>query len=223
MQLCEIFDSIQGEGTLCGMPSTFIRTGRCNLRCEYCDSQYTWDKNEFQERSTDEILTEALRFSADYFVITGGEPLLQKDLGHLLSELKQRNKHITIETNCTKFLPELCSFVDLWSVAPKLQSSGETYNESVLDAFNQLQTPVQFKFVVITSEDWEQLLSLLNQKINAATHPVIVQPDGLLSFEDYYMAWKDLVEKVLSEPLRQYNIRVLPQLHRLLYGHKRGI
>ncbi|MFX0060617.1 MAG: 7-carboxy-7-deazaguanine synthase QueE [Candidatus Hermodarchaeota archaeon] len=222
MQICEIFDSFQGEGILCGMPSTFIRTGRCNLRCDYCDSKYTWEKEEFRELSIKAILDEALRFSTDYFVITGGEPLLQKDLPELLYELKQRKKHITIETNCTKFFPELCSFVDLWSVAPKLQSSGETYKGSVLQTFNQLQSPVQFKFVIIEPEDWEELLVLLKEQINS-THPVIVQPDGRLPLEEYQKAWKGLVEKILDTPFRQYNIRVIPQLHRLLYGHQRGV
>ncbi|MFX1254537.1 MAG: hypothetical protein ACFFCZ_23190, partial [Promethearchaeota archaeon] len=71
-------------------------------------------------------------------------------------------------------------------------------------------------------EDWEELLTLLKEQINS-NHPVIVQPDGRLPLEEYQKAWKGLVEKILDDPFRRYNIRVIPQLHRLLYGHRRGV
>ena len=80
MFISEIFHSIQGEGLLTGVPSVFIRTSGCNLRCRWCDTPYTSWSPDGKERSVDEIMADIAGFPSRHTVITGGEPLLMKDL-----------------------------------------------------------------------------------------------------------------------------------------------
>src|ERR1700688_359369 len=74
LKIAEIFYSIQGEGSLIGVPSVFVRTSGCNLRCVWCDTPYTSWKPEGDERSLDEILEQVTAFPARHVVVTGGEP-----------------------------------------------------------------------------------------------------------------------------------------------------
>jgi len=106
MRVVEIFDSIQGEGITVGRPSTFVRLAGCNLRCKWCDTKYAWDQEAGEEMTTDQILAQLVK--QPNIVITGGEPLLQ-DLLELLRRIKQDCiwKHVTVETNCTIWEPEL--------------------------------------------------------------------------------------------------------------------
>ena len=95
MKISEIFYSIQGEGMLAGVPSLFIRTSGCNLRCTWCDTPYTSWNPEGREMSLDEILSESAPYCATHAVITGGEPMLFDETIELSSRL---GMHITIET-----------------------------------------------------------------------------------------------------------------------------
>src|ERR1035438_1598075 len=79
MKISEIFYSIQGEGMLAGVPSVFLRTSGCNLRCTWCDTPYTSWKPEGDDRALDVILADVQRHSAAHVVVTGGEPMIQED------------------------------------------------------------------------------------------------------------------------------------------------
>src|SRR3990172_578382 len=116
MRIAEIFYSIQGEGRLLGVPSVFIRTSGCNLRCVWCDTPYTSWKPEGEERSFKEIMAAAAKYPARHVVVTGGEPLLAPEIEELTKRLKQRAYHITIESAATIFKPVAC---DLMSMSPK--------------------------------------------------------------------------------------------------------
>ncbi|MBI2365712.1 MAG: 7-carboxy-7-deazaguanine synthase QueE [Deltaproteobacteria bacterium] len=120
MRISEIFYSIQGEGRLLGVPSVFIRTSGCNLRCVWCDTPYTSWRPEGRERSVAEILREVQKYPARHVVITGGEPLLAPEIEELTKGLKREGAHITIETAATIFKPVAC---DLMSLSPKLANS----------------------------------------------------------------------------------------------------
>src|SRR5881628_3451934 len=98
MRVAEIFYSIQGEGRLVGTPSVFIRTSGCNLRCAWCDTPYTSWRPEGEEWSLREILAEVKSYPCPHVVITGGEPLLAPEIEELTTRLKEKNRHITIET-----------------------------------------------------------------------------------------------------------------------------
>ncbi len=117
MKIAEIFYSIQGEGMLLGVPSVFVRTSGCNLRCSWCDTPYTSWESEGEERSIDSIVDEVERHGASHVVVTGGEPMIAPQIAELTHRLKQ---HVTIETAGTVDAEVRC---DLMSISPKLANS----------------------------------------------------------------------------------------------------
>src|ERR1051325_255208 len=105
MKVSEIFYSIQGEGMLTGVPSVFVRTSGCNLRCVWCDTPYTsWDATG-DELAVDAIVERVLGFGSAtrHVVVTGGEPMIAKGIGELTRKLAEHGYHITIETAGTVY------------------------------------------------------------------------------------------------------------------------
>jgi 7-carboxy-7-deazaguanine synthase len=121
MRIAEIFHSIQGEGELTGVPSVFIRTAGCNLRCAWCDTPYASWKPEGNEMSIVQIMNEVDKHSTRFVVLTGGEPMVAKDIDALAEQLHANGKHITIETAAT--IPPGGIKCDLASLSPKLSNS----------------------------------------------------------------------------------------------------
>lgn len=99
MKINEIFSSIDGEGLRAGELATFIRVSGCNLRCNYCDTKYAWDENLAKEMSIKEILEEVNKYNVKNITITGGEPLIHKDIEVLINLLIKKGYKINIETN----------------------------------------------------------------------------------------------------------------------------
>src|SRR4051794_13725923 len=89
MKIAEIFYSIQGEGMLAGVPSVFVRSSGCNLRCSWCDTPYTSWKPEGMEMTVREILAKVLEFGAGHAVVTGGEPMIAKGVADLTQGLRR--------------------------------------------------------------------------------------------------------------------------------------
>src|SRR5438067_6936749 len=96
LRIAELFYSIQGEGSLAGVPSVFIRTSGCNLRCSWCDTPYTSWHPEGAEMSVPEILAKVSGFPALHAVVTGGEPMIAKGVADLTHGLRAAGMHITI-------------------------------------------------------------------------------------------------------------------------------
>lgn len=111
--IVEIFHSVQGEGYHTGIPHVFVRFGNCNLRCEWCDTNFL----EYEMRDLEDIVLEVSSYNCDRVIFTGGEPALQ-DLGSIGMELKKLGLHISIETNGT--IP-VDPIVDWICVSPKDQ------------------------------------------------------------------------------------------------------
>jgi 7-carboxy-7-deazaguanine synthase len=120
MKVAEIYKSVQGEGFLAGTESVFVRASGCNLRCGYCDTPFASWAPEGEDLSFDEIVARTEAFDCDHVVLTGGEPMLFAELIPLAAGLRQRQRHITIETAGTLYLPVEC---DLMSLSPKLANS----------------------------------------------------------------------------------------------------
>ena len=121
MKIAEIFYSVQGEGGLVGVPSIFVRTSGCNLRCVWCDTPYTSWQPEGNELSLDEILAQVdVHTAARHVVVTGGEPMIAPQIVELTERLRSRGLHITVETAGTVYKPVMC---DLMSISPKLAHS----------------------------------------------------------------------------------------------------
>ena len=111
--IVEIFHSVQGEGYHCGIPHVFIRFGNCNLRCEWCDTDFL----SYEERELDSIVEEVLSYNCDRVIFTGGEPAMQ-DLATIGQRLKEHGINLSIETNGS--IP-VDSIIDWICVSPKDQ------------------------------------------------------------------------------------------------------
>ncbi len=120
----ELFYSLQGEGTLAGVPSVFVRTSGCNLRCWFCDSYHTSWEPTHAWMGLDEIIAEVESFDeATHVVLTGGEPMLHDESVALLERFDELGYHTTVETNGTIFRD---APIDLASISPKLENSTPT-------------------------------------------------------------------------------------------------
>jgi len=111
--IVEIFHSVQGEGFHAGIPHVFVRFGNCNLRCEWCDTDFL----TYEERTLDSIVDEVLSYNCDRVIFTGGEPAMQ-DLASIGSILKEHEINLSIETNGT--IP-VDPVIDWICVSPKDQ------------------------------------------------------------------------------------------------------
>ncbi|WP_254767606.1 7-carboxy-7-deazaguanine synthase QueE [Salinilacihabitans rarus] len=199
----ELFASLQGEGKLAGVPSTFVRTSGCNLRCWFCDSAHTSWEPTHAWLAVDDVVDEVRSRDPDHVVLTGGEPLVHEASVALLERLDARGYHVTVETNGTihREAP-----IDLASISPKLASStptpervpGGEHEDAArrwqrrheaaridLDALAALieDYPFQLKFVVTDADDVPEIRDLLARLREAATAPirdedVLLMPEG---------------------------------------------
>src|SRR3954447_1771135 len=169
LKIAELFYSIQGEGALVGVPSVFVRTSGCNLRCEWCDTPYTSWRPEGKDWTLDRIVAEVRSHPARHVVVTGGEPMIAPDIVALTERLRQAGLHITIETAGTVFHPVVC---DLMSISPKLANSTPAdpqwssrherlrIQPEVLAAL-MTQYEYQLKFVIAERTDLEEVRELI--------------------------------------------------------------
>ena len=120
MRINEVFLSIQGEGKLTGVPSVFVRTSGCNLRCHWCDSPTTSWNPTGETLSVDALLARIADYTARHVVLTGGEPMIADGIERLCSCLREEGHHVTLETAGTIWKDVAC---DLASISPKLSNS----------------------------------------------------------------------------------------------------
>lgn len=231
MNVMEIYRSVQGEGMLMGIPTTFVRFFACNLRCSWCDTKYSWsvrDGGTWESMSPEEIATRVGELGARHVVLTGGEPTLHKDLSQLVHVLKKRGHHLTIETNTTIFPEAVVPEIDLWSLSPKLGSAGEHYlSYPIIERFVETlrRDQQQWKFVIRDDADEEQLRALLERYPAFVERqlPIILQPEGDAALPDYPTALERLAERVRDPFWDTYYVRVLPQMHVIIWGRRRWV
>jgi 7-carboxy-7-deazaguanine synthase len=223
MKVAEIFYSVQGEGSLIGVPSIFVRTSGCNLRCSWCDTPYTSWKPEGQELPLDEILEQVAAYSARHVVVTGGEPMIAPEIVPLTKRLRARGLHITIETAGTVVAPVDC---DLMSISPKLANSTPEGPWAAQHERLRIQPGVlrrlmesydyQLKFVVARPEDLEEIHQMVGE-LQADRGKVILMPEGVDSGTLRERgAW-------LAETAKREGYRFTPRLHIELWGNRRGV
>ena len=157
LKINEIFFSIQGESTYAGLPCLFIRLMGCDLRCTYCDTEYAFF--EGTAKTLGEILLVAKEQGAKLIEVTGGEPLLQRNVHPLMSLLCDEGYEVLIETSgahdISKIDPRVKVIMDL-----KCPSSGES-KRNRLENIPLLQKKDQLKFVMGTREDYEWLKGMI--------------------------------------------------------------
>jgi len=228
MRIAEIFCSIQGEGLLAGVPSIFIRTSGCNLRCHWCDTPYASWKPEGPEMSIEEILKKISGWDCNHIVLTGGEPMIAPDLPELATALKKQKKHITIETAGT-ILPNGIP-CDLASLSPKLSNSTPSPERDPAWAkkheATRLQSevisewirkyPFQLKFVVSSENDLAEIKDLLSRLPPAPLHQILLMPEGT--------DVKTLASRSpwLVDICKREGFRFCPRLQIELFGLTRG-
>jgi 7-carboxy-7-deazaguanine synthase len=220
VKIAEIFYSVQGEGALVGVPSVFVRTSGCNLRCVWCDTPYTSWKPEGEERTVDSIVAEVNGYDASYVVVTGGEPMIAPEIGELTRSLTQ---HLTIETAGTVDTDVRC---DLMSISPKLANSTPEgswsaqhdrlrYRPEVLRSL-MLRYPYQLKFVIAAPGDLVEVGEVVSD-LGADKTRVILMPEGI---DNEVLAERG---RWLVEICKKEGFRFSPRLHVTLWGNRRGI
>jgi 7-carboxy-7-deazaguanine synthase len=235
MLISETFYSIQGEGELTGVPSFFIRTSGCNLRCAWCDTPYASWRPEGKQRSVDQLVAEVRAQPGRHVVLTGGEPMIAPELPVLAAALRAAGFHITIETAGTVAPAGIAC--DLASISPKLANSTPTleaagegwvsrheatrWQPHVLRAWLAAYD-YQLKFVAAAPADLDEISARLAELtgrgagVKIPAHKVLVMPEGttmerLRSRADW-----------LGEACKARGWRYAHRLHVELYGNKRG-
>jgi len=224
MKIAEIFYSIQGEGTLAGVPSVFIRTSGCNLRCTWCDTPYTSWSPEGRDMAVAEIVDQARDYGASYAVVTGGEPMIVDEIGEVTGQL---NMHVTVETAGTVYQHVKC---DLMSISPKLANSTPRerdggrwaaqhdrlrYQPEVLKRLMG-EYEYQLKFVVAAAGDLAEIEKILSDT-GADRARVLLMAEGTDS--------ATLRERArwIAEVAKREGFRYSPRLHIDLWGNERGV
>ena len=224
MKIAEIFYSIQGEGTLAGVPSVFIRTSGCNLRCTWCDTPYTSWSPEGRDMAVAEIVDQARDYGTSYAVVTGGEPMIVDEIGEVTGQL---NMHVTVETAGTVYQHVKC---DLMSISPKLANSTPRerdggrwaaqhdrlrYQPEVLKRLMG-EYEYQLKFVVAAAGDLAEIEKILSDT-GADRARVLLMAEGTDS--------ATLRERArwIAEVAKREGFRYSPRLHIDLWGNERGV
>ncbi|MFC7095682.1 7-carboxy-7-deazaguanine synthase QueE [Halobaculum marinum] len=224
----ECFYSLQGEGTLAGIPSVFIRTSGCNLRCWFCDSYHTsWEPTHGQLSLEDIVAEVKSHEMAEHVVLTGGEPLIHDHSVELLERLNELGYHTTVETNGTIYRD---APIDLARISPKLASSTPTPEKDPkgdrewsdrheerridIDALARLVESYdsQLKFVVTGEDDLPEIEDLL-ARIRDATATTIPDSDILLMPEGTTREQLDDSRNIVADLAMEYGYRYTPRLH----------
>jgi 7-carboxy-7-deazaguanine synthase len=227
VKISEIFYSLQGEGLLAGVPSVFVRTSGCNLRCVWCDTPYTSWAPEGEELTLDEIVARVAQFACGHVVVTGGEPMIAPEIVPLTGRLRETGAHITIETAGTVYAPVAC---DLMSISPKLENSIPFSREGGRWAAQQqrlryqpdvlrrlmAEYPYQLKFVVSRPDDLKEIEEICRDT-GAQQSRVLLMPEGV---DREVLRERGLW---IAEICKERGYRYGPRLHIELWGNKRGL
>ena len=239
--LSEVFNSVQGEGTRIGQLCTFIRIQGCNMDppCSWCDTAYAQPQSPHGIGVTvGSLLTTQVYNILHRVVLTGGEPLSHVGTHSLLYALSMAGHIITVETNATIFDREVARHTSLVSLSPKLPSSGHEPVMRVIRAWMEVADTwcqVQIKMCVdgYSLDDLDMVAHVLEcTKDHAHKNvPIILQPVSRTHSEfqmDSPVVHSLNLRNLLKAVEARFgnvnrDIRVLPQLHKILWGNKRGI
>ena len=230
MKISELFFSIQGEGELTGVPSVFVRTSGCNLRCRWCDTKYASWKPEGDNVTINDLLDKVCSYPARHVVISGGEPMIAKGIEEFTHLLKESGKHITIETAGT-IAPNGIQ-CDLASLSPKLSDStpkeGDINKEWIdrheskrldYDILSEWVNSYNFqlKFVVSKEEEIKEIQNVIS-RIEGKILPekVLLMPEGI--DPDTLRSRYDL----LIDLCKENGYRLCHRLHIDLFGNTPG-
>ncbi len=227
MIISEIFYTLQGEGRYAGHPCVFIRTSGCNLRCVWCDTPYTSWEPEGSTRSVAKISSETEVWRhVNHVVISGGEPMMQKDMAELVDTLKAHEHFITIETAGTIFAADVQP--QFYSISPKLRNSypGTDYRKEqrihnsnntydALAQFVDCGLDYQFKFVVQGEADTDEIVDLVS-RFDVPPERVYLMPEGVNESD------LQARSRVIAEICKREGFNFTGRLQIYLWGNTRG-
>jgi 7-carboxy-7-deazaguanine synthase len=205
IRIHEIYESIQGESTFAGLPCTFVRLSRCNLRCRWCDTPHAFEGGT--ELSRADVLEKALSFGTPLIELTGGEPLLQAGAFPLLRELCDSGRTVLLETSGERDIsevdPRVHRIMDL--KAPGSEESHRNRWENI----EHLTQRDEVKVVLADRADYEWAKGVIEE------HGLVERVNAvLLSCVWGELDPKDLVQWVLEDHLP---VRVQIQMHKVIW------
>ncbi|MEW6058472.1 MAG: radical SAM protein [Bdellovibrionota bacterium] len=204
LRITEIFHSIQGESTLAGERFSFVRLTGCPLRCTYCDTTYSYTGGKWMTH--DEIIAEVESHETTWVLITGGEPLAQKNTINLVEKLKQRKKEVSIETDGEEDVAPYAGKAKL-IMDIKTPSSGEKAELCFANIPHLLPTD-EVKFVIGDRSDYEWAKKV------CAEYRLIQRLTVLFSPVHDALSLRDLAEWIVRDRL---NVRLQTQLHKHIW------
>lgn len=235
----EIFGpTIQGEGMVIGQKTMFVRTAGCDYSCSWCDSAFTWDgsaKEDIQQMTAEEIWAELKRVGGDNFsfvTISGGNPALLKNLDVFIDLLKEKEIKVGIETQGSRWQDWFLN-VDELTISPKPPSSNMVTNFEILDSIfqnlndNEFKHQVSLKVVIFDENDLEYAKTVHNRYADIPFYLQVGNDDitnvnNSELIQKLLLKYEWLVDRVVADS-ELNDVKVLPQLHALLWGNKRGV
>jgi 7-carboxy-7-deazaguanine synthase len=216
MKVIELFLSVNGEGLKSGELATFVRFAGCNLRCPYCDTKYSYENPKYIEMSIDEIISKIESFKAYNVTLTGGEPLIQKDIDILIKKLSDKGYRVELETNGSV---DISKYVGLKGVVFTLDYKGPTSlmeDKMLLDNYKYLTKNDVVKFVCGSTKDLEKARDIiLKYKLDEITNPFLSPVFGEISLEG-------MVDFMKENNLN--HVRLQLQIHKIIWDKdKRGV
>ncbi|MGZ3768413.1 MAG: radical SAM protein [Bdellovibrio sp.] len=211
LKINEIFYSIQGETTYVGLPTVFVRLTGCNLRCSYCDTKYSYHEGEIL--NLEKIIQEIASHKTPYVCITGGEPLLQKEVHILMKTLCDQGYKVSLETSGSKSIEQVDPRVKV-ILDVKTPESGAADSFLMLNIQHSKQN-TEYKFVICSEEDFEWTENFCRQHKLFENFVVLYSP----SFGQVSERW--LAEKILQ---KNSSARLQLQLHKYIWSPEaRGV
>jgi 7-carboxy-7-deazaguanine synthase len=210
--VCEIFQSIQGETSFAGLPTTFIRLSGCPLQCSWCDTPYA--KHESTQMSLTEIVDMVNNFGWKYVCVTGGEPLAQQYTPALIQELLNNDYIVSLETNGAMAIDEV-PYKTYIILDVKCPGSGMS-TKNIIENLTKLRQHDEVKFVLADDQDylWAKDMIFQYNLFQKVQHVLLSCVWGKLSPQD-------LVSWIQKDKLP---VRVNVQLHKYLWDPKtRGV
>ena len=209
LRINEIFYSLQGEGKTVGLPTTFIRLTGCPLRCGYCDTEYAFHGGE--TKSIDDILQQVAQLGARYINVTGGEPLAQKRVHDLMSQLCDAGYHVSLETSGALDVSAVDERV-IKVLDVKTPASGEE-SRNLPENYQYLTEQDQVKYVICNRDDFQW------SKDHMVKYNLADKCEVLFSPVQGELEATELADWVLSNKLP---VRFQIQLHKYLWGDEPG-
>lgn len=229
-KVIEIFGSIDGEGRRAGELTTFIRLSGCNLKCSWCDTNYSQDGKCGSMMSLEEILNEVQKIGYRNITVTGGEPLIHNKIDVLLAELSKKDYDVNVETNGSinpaPYIADDEHFKNVWFTIDYKSKSSGMQKAMKIENFYTLRSKDVIKFVVGNRQELEDAFEIMGQLenywnlygSNGNTPPLVyfspvfgmIEPVEIVDF---------MKEKGLSK-----FVRVQLQLHKIIWDpNKRGV